>query len=179
MSRAEVFASLDIPASGFVVNAGGGFAFSFPATPPRSASMRSWPGSTRCCWRGRPLSTRWPWAEHMLALGPRPRGGKRGVLVTSRGGSSPKRMIAMPPGPAALALALAALGAKRVRKVGGPRTLAPSHAAWLLDRLELHVMPVPLGAGIPLGFAPASLTLDEATTVPLGVVRPRWRVLRP
>ena len=44
------------------------------------------------------------------------------------------------------------------------------------ERLRATIMAV-VSAGIPLGFAPASLALEEATTVPLGVARLRWRVL--
>ncbi|WP_144184887.1 dihydrofolate reductase family protein [Elioraea rosea] len=172
MSRPEVIASLATSADGFVAEAGGGFDFLLPYDPS-ALGFDAFLAGIDTVLMGRTTF------EHVLAMGPWPYGGKRGVIVTSREAALPEGVIAIPPEPAALAPALASLGARRVWNVGGPRTLAFSHAAGLLDRLELHVVPVALGAGISLGFAPASLALEEATTVPLGVARLRWRVLRP
>ncbi len=172
MIQPEVIASLATSADGFVADADGGFGFLRPYDP-FALGFDAFLAGIDTVLMGRTTF------EHVLAMGPWPYGGKRGVLVTSRPAELPDGMIAIPPDPAALAPALAALGARRVWNVGGPRTLAFSHAAGLLDRLELHVVPAAIGSGIPLGFAPASLALEEATTVPLGVARLRWRVLRP
>jgi hypothetical protein len=101
------------------------------------------------------------------------------LVVTSGGWHLPDGMAAMAPDPSRLGPALAALGARRVWLIGGPRTLALAHAAGLLRLLELHVVPVALGAGLPLGLPAALLTLEAATLLPLSVARLRWRVNPP
>lgn len=172
MSRPEVIASLATSADGFIADRKGGFDFLLPYDPS-ALGFDAFLAGIDTVLMGRTTF------EHVLAMGPWPYAGKRGVLVTSRAVSLPEGMVAIPPDPAALAPALAGLGARRVWNVGGPRTLAFSHEAGLLDRLELHVVPVAIGSGIPVGFAPASLALEDVATLAMGVVRLRWRVLRP
>jgi dihydrofolate reductase len=52
-----------------------------------------------------------------------------------------------------------------VHLVGGPRTIRAFHELGALDRLEIVVLPILLGAGIPLSppqAAPVSLRLLQA-----------------
>ena len=58
--------------------------------------------------------------------------------------------------------------------VGGRQTIHSYLAAGLIDRIELFVMPVLLGTGIPLftgGTSPSNAPLTEHTVYPNGVVR--------
>jgi dihydrofolate reductase len=167
--RPEVIVSLAATVDGFVADAAGGFGF-LDAYDPSSLGFDAFLAGIDTIILGRTTF------DQVLAHGPWPYGGKRGVLVTSRPAALPEGMVAIPPEPARLAPALAALGARRTWHVGGPRTIALAHAAGLVDRLELYVVPLTLGAGIPLGFPAAALALEEAETLPAGVVRLCWRV---
>ena len=63
--------------------------------------------------------------------------------------------------------------------VGGARLQASFIAGGLLDRLELFVIPVLLGKGIPLfdhDGPPVSLQLADSTTYPDGVLRLDYRL---
>ena len=70
-------------------------------------------------------------------------------------------------------------GAARVWIVGGAATAAACRELGALDRVELFVMPVLLGDGVPL-FAeaadPLDLSLETATTFDNGVVALRYSV---
>ena len=58
--------------------------------------------------------------------------------------------------------------------VGGRQTVQSYLAAGLIDRIELFIMPVLLGTGIPLftgGTRPSNATLTGHTVYPNGVVR--------
>jgi dihydrofolate reductase len=75
-------------------------------------------------------------------------------------------VIVAPGGPAALAQQLRSReSGGDVHLVGGPRTIRAFHEAGELDRLELFVLPILLGAGIPLsppGSPAAALRLLRA-----------------
>jgi len=66
---------------------------------------------------------------------------------------------------------------KRLWIVGGGRVILDALHAGTVELLELYVMPVVLGAGIPLfpGEFSGTLTLIESTAFSNGVVRLRYR----
>jgi dihydrofolate reductase len=83
----------------------------------------------------------WPWP------------GLRVFVVTSRPlpANTPAGVIAGADGPAALAEQLRTRGSDGdVHLVGGPRTIRAFHEIGALDRLELVVLPILLGDGVPL-----------------------------
>ena len=65
--------------------------------------------------------------------------------------------------------------------VGGGRVISDALEAGVVDELELYVMPVALGSGIPLFAEPfdGGLDLIEAHGFTNGVVRLRYRPVRP
>jgi dihydrofolate reductase len=84
---------------------------------------------------------RWPWP------------GLQVYVLTSRPlpAGTPGNVIAGLDGPAALADQLRARGSGGdVHLVGGPRTIRAFHEVGALDRLELVVLPILLGDGVPL-----------------------------
>ena len=100
-------------------------------------------------------SPQWPWPGlqvYVLTSRPLPPG-------------TPGDVIAGTDGPAALAEQLRARGSGGdVHLVGGPRTIRAFHEVGALDRLELVVLPILLGDGVPL--SPRS-----AQAVPLRLLR--------
>lgn len=123
--------------------------------------------------------------DQLPALGPWPYGEREVLVVTSR-------PLADPAGPAApIATTRAAelrgkLAALRERTrgevwvVGGGQTARACLEAKLLDELELYVMPVSLGRGIPLLGAgpPISQHLLESRAFASGVVKLRYAIER-
>jgi dihydrofolate reductase len=102
---------------------------------------------------------RWPWPGlqvYVLTSGPLPAG-------------TPKDVIVGAGGPAELARQLRSRGSgKDVHLVGGPRTIRAFHEIGELDRLEIVVLPILLGDGIPLsppgaGRVPLRLLSAERT----------------
>lgn len=84
---------------------------------------------------------RWPWP------------GQQVYVLTSRPlpASTPKDVIVGAGGPAELARQLRSRGSdKDVHLVGGPRTIRAFQQIGELDRLEIVVLPILLGDGIPL-----------------------------
>ncbi len=80
---------------------------------------------------------------------------------------------------AALKLARAAADGKDVEVSGGATTAKQYLAAGLLDEIELHLVPVVLGAGVRLfdGSAMAAVRLEQADVVQApGVTHIRYRV---
>jgi dihydrofolate reductase len=89
----------------------------------------------------------WPWP------------GLQVFVLTSRPlpPDTPADVIAGGDGPAALAERLRTRGSDGdVHLVGGPRTIRAFHEVGALDRLELVVLPILLGDGIPLSPRPAA-----------------------
>jgi dihydrofolate reductase len=83
----------------------------------------------------------WPWP------------GLQVYVLTSRPlpAGTPADVIAVPEGPAAMAARLRSRGSDRdVHLVGGPQTIRAFAGIGALDRLELVVLPVLLGEGVPL-----------------------------
>jgi dihydrofolate reductase len=79
--------------------------------------------------------------------------------------STPKDVIVGAGGPAELARQLRSRGSDRdVHLVGGPRTIRAFHEIGELDRLEIVLLPILLGDGIPL-------SPPGATQVPLRLLR--------
>jgi dihydrofolate reductase len=169
MSTPEVIASLAATADGFVADLDGGVGF-LDGYDPSALGFDAFLAGIDTVVLGRATF------DQALGFGPWPYGGKRGVLVTSRPADLPAGVVAIPPDPARLAPALAAVGARQVWVVGGPRTIGLVHAAGLLHAVELHVVPVALGAGIPLGLPPLALALEAAERLEAGVARLRWRI---
>ncbi len=98
----------------------------------------------------------WPWPGlqvYVLTSSPLPAG-------------TPGDVIAVSGGPAALARQLRARpSGGDVHLVGGPRTIRGCQQAGVLDRLELVILPVLLGSGVPLsppGAPPVPLRLLRA-----------------
>lgn len=107
----------------------------------------------------------WPWP------------GKQVYVLTSSPlpVSTPADVIVAKGGPAGLVEQLRSRGSDRdVHLVGGPRTIRAFHQLGALDRIEVLVLPVLLGAGMPYSppaAPPASLRLLKADrTFPDGTV---------
>ena len=87
---------------------------------------------------------------------------------------TPAHVITARGGPAGLVDQLRSRGSDRdVHLVGGPRTIQAFRDLGALDRLELVVLPILLGAGVPLspaGTAPLPLRLDSTRRFPDGSV---------
>jgi dihydrofolate reductase len=101
-------------------------------------------------------SPNWPWEGlqvYVLTSSPLPEG-------------TPDHVIVSQGGVAGLAGQLRSRGSDGdVHLVGGPRTIRAFHQAGALDRLEIVVLPILLGAGVPLsppGEAPVPLSLLRA-----------------
>jgi dihydrofolate reductase len=109
--------------------------------------------------------------------GPWPYAGKRAVVLTSRPlGDAPPGVEARAGGAADLAQDLrAGTQAGDVWLVGGARAVRPFLDLGLVDRIELTVVPVLLGDGLPLfersARAPQALRLEEVRPLPLGMVQ--------
>ena len=118
--------------------------------------------------------------DQVLSFGDWPYGGKRGYVVTSTTLADPPDGVEAHHGDLrGLATHLRAEGDKDIWVVGGGRTAAGFLAAGALDRIELFVMPVLLGAGIPFlpeGPRAADLTLLASEAGPLGVVKLTYSV---
>lgn len=108
-----------------------------------------------------------------------PYDGRRGLVVTSRAlGPAPDGVMAWEKGIAALVEHLRALSDGDVWVVGGARLQQAMLEADAIDRLDLFVMPVTLGAGVPL--FPASehrlnFALEEVSRLPADMVRVTYR----
>ena len=112
--------------------------------------------------------------DQMLGFGPWPHGEKRTMVLTTRGLDAAGVEAVRPADAGRAVAALRGNTNGDVWVVGGARTIAAMLAARALDRLELHVIPVLVGDGIPL-FGPDTLPqgLDaiQATALVKGVVR--------
>jgi dihydrofolate reductase len=125
----------------------------------------------------------WPWKGlqvFVLTSRPLPEGTPDGV-ITAQGG------------PAGLLEQLRSRGSDGdVHLVGGPRTIEAFRELGALDRLELVVLPILLGAGVPLspagtspagtspaGTAPLPLRLDSTRRFPDGSVELAYAVNPP
>ncbi len=172
MSRPEVIASLAISADGFVADAEGGVGF-LDGFDPAALGFDAFLAGIDTVVMGRATF------DQVQGFGAWPYQGKRGLLLTSRAAELPEGMVAAAPEPGRIAPALAGLGARRAWVVGGPRTVGLCLDAGLLDRIELHVIPRTIGAGIPLALPPASLDLEAAERLGSSVARLTWRVTRP
>jgi dihydrofolate reductase len=109
--------------------------------------------------------------EQVQGFGPWPYAGKRLVLLSHRPATDLPEPAAIASGPvAALASALRA-EAGEAWVVGGSAVFGQFLAAGLVDRIEVFVMPLLLGAG-PMLFPAGSqaLRLLQARTLPGGVV---------
>jgi dihydrofolate reductase len=82
---------------------------------------------------------RWPWGNlHVLTSAPLPP-------------TAPPDVIVIGDGPAAMTARLRSRGSdSSVHLVGGPRTIAAFHEIGELDQLELLLLPIILGGGVPL-----------------------------
>lgn len=113
--------------------------------------------------------------DQILGFGSWPYPGKRTVVLTSRplppGGPAAETWVGKP---GDLASSLRAESTGDVWLVGGARTAQAFLAANLVDRLEIHVVPLILGRGIRL-FAPVAerrpLVLDDTVAYDNGIVR--------
>lgn len=118
--------------------------------------------------------------DQVLGFGPWPYAGKPCLVLSRRGIAHP------PPGVEAWTSDLEALAAhlvaleRRVWVVGGGRLIAGLLAHGAITELDLFIMPVLLGRGIPLfagGHPPAQkLQLRETRNWPNGVVRLRYAI---
>ncbi len=172
MSDGEIIASLAISADGFVADRDGGVGF-LDGFDPSSLGFDAFLAGIDTVVMGRATF------DQVQGFGAWPYAGKRGLLLTSQPADLPDGMVAALPEAGRIAPALAGLAARRVWVVGGPRTVSLCLDAGVLDRIELHVIPRTLGAGIPLALPPASLALDAAEMLGSSVARLSWRVLRP
>ncbi|MDQ2872077.1 MAG: dihydrofolate reductase family protein [Candidatus Eremiobacteraeota bacterium] len=101
-----------------------------------------------------------------------PYGGKRIIVLTSRPLEPlPEDVEIATGGPEPLAALLASLG--DVWIVGGAKTMSAFLQLGAVDRIELFIMPLVLGTGVPMfaGFEiPIALRLEEERAYPSGAV---------
>ena len=103
----------------------------------------------------------WPWR------------GLQGYVLTSSPlpAGTPADVVVVRDGPAALVRRLRSRGSGAdVHLVGGPRTIRAFTELGELDRLELVVLPILLGSGVPLSPGPAPGQASQGST-PLGLLR--------
>lgn len=114
--------------------------------------------------------------DTVLGFGAWPYGGKRVVVMTHRP-AAPRHGEELFDGtPAELVARLRADGHRRVYVDGG-RVIQQFLAAGLLDDLTISIIPVVLGAGIPLfDGSEQALLLDGAEPFPSGLVQLRYRL---
>lgn len=121
--------------------------------------------------------------DQMLTFGPWPYAGRDGLIVTSRPLPSPPPRV-RPVTAAELPAAVAELRQRTSRDVwivGGGQTARVCLSAGLIDELELYVIPILLGAGVPLLSHHESaipLRLLDQHVFPGGVTRLRYAVER-
>lgn len=119
--------------------------------------------------------------EQVLGFGDWPYPGKPCWVMARSApppGPVPSEVTITPATPAEVAAEAAARGLRRVWLVGGGGLAASFRAAGLIDEYLVAVIPMILGAGIPLFGAPGPLErlrLVESQAYPTGVVRLRYR----
>jgi dihydrofolate reductase len=112
------------------------------------------------------------WSEHSVW----PWEGKRVYVLTSRPLPErvPDEVVAPEGGPAGLVEQLRSARLEGdVHLLGGPRTLRAFHRLGAIDRLEVQVLPVLLGEGVPLfplGSSKVPLRLEEQRAFPDGTL---------
>lgn len=118
--------------------------------------------------------------DQVAGFGEWPYGSARTLVLTSRALESPPPSVARAGGDVTrLAAALKTSGDKDVWIQGGARTIQSFLEADAIDRLDLFVMPVLLGTGIPLfdgeAGAAQTLALIASESYPTGAVRLSYR----
>jgi dihydrofolate reductase len=113
--------------------------------------------------------------EQVLRLGPWPYAGRHCVVFTHAApAQSQADVVFTAEEPATVMADLRAAGRRRVWLVGGGRLAGSFQEVGLISEYIVYIMPVTLGAGIPL-FRPhagvATLRLTETCAYPDGVVR--------
>jgi dihydrofolate reductase len=119
--------------------------------------------------------------EQVLGFGAWPYAGKRCTVLTRRPppGKAPEGVAFRKARPAALAAELRGASQGDVWIMGGAETIAGFLGAGCIDSLELFVIPVLLGDGVPLfprRAATRPLTLRGTRAYPAGVVRMTYRL---
>jgi dihydrofolate reductase len=118
--------------------------------------------------------------DQVLAFGAWPYAGKTCLVLSRRGIANPPAGVEAWKGDAASLAAHLATLEERVWVVGGGKLIAGLLAEGAITELDLFVMPVLLGRGIPLfagGHPPAlKLGLMETRAWPNGVVRLRYQL---
>jgi dihydrofolate reductase len=116
--------------------------------------------------------------EQCLTFGAWPYQGKPSWVFASEPLADPPAGVVRAEGsPRDVYEALAAQGFRRVWLVGGSQLAAAFRAARLVSEYVVSVVPVLLGAGVPLFASPGPrepLRLRETTAYPNGVVQLRW-----
>lgn len=109
-----------------------------------------------------------------------PYGGKRVVILTHRPlEGAPEGVEPRGGDPAALAKELRETSKGTIWLMGGGRSAQPFLDAGLVDELQLDVIPVTLGRGLPLfqrDAKPHRLSLVECRSFETGIVRLRYRL---
>ena len=118
--------------------------------------------------------------DQVLRFGPWPYAGKPCLVLSRRGIAHPPAGVEAWKGDLASLAAHLGAAKERVWVVGGGQLIAGLLAEGAITELDLFVMPVLLGRGIPLfagGHPPAQqLTLLDTQTWPNGVVRLRYAI---
>lgn len=118
--------------------------------------------------------------EQVRTFGDWPYAATRTIVLTSHALDDPPELVeAWQGGVAGLTAELEASEERDVWVLGGARTITTFLEADRIDQIELFVIPVLLGAGVPLLdlMEPRPLRLDAAEPLDYGVVRLEYRVV--
>ena len=173
MARIRLYFATSL--DGFIADAAGGVDWLHPYNTPE-AKYAEFLGEIRTVVLGRATY------EQARGFGPWEYPGKRGIVWTSRALDDPPDGVERYGGDAAeLARRLRALDDGDVWIVGGAKAQAALLGAGAVDLIDVFVVPLVLGAGVPM-FAAASsnaLQLVESAAFRNGLVHLRYTTQRP
>jgi dihydrofolate reductase len=174
-SRSKLLLSMAVSLDGFLADAKGGVGWLDPFGSD-DVGMEAFFASVTTFIMGRTTY------DQVLTFPTWPYSGKRVVVLTRRPlRDAPEGVEARADDPAAIVKDLKKSTKGIVWHQGGGISAQPYLDRGLVDELQLDVVPVTLGRGIPLfqpGSKPLKLSLIETRSFSSGIVRLRYRVVR-